>query len=345
MKKRFLCCLIIATILILNTAVYIVTPAFARSDNKAVWSVELLPIQEQTEPYSNILTKDNVRVLMRELQDIPINIYGAEHNINQFSIEKSNNISAEIKHSDNGYTLSFIDDAIDGAGVTLIWSDGIHTLSARFILYSDNLTASSNGLGFEVLSTQFNKLLPIRVKTNEESIELRLNYGEFPPMTRYVIDSSETLLYDGGFVTIPKAKECAIDISKTNIDNKDISLSSGSCMFNVPYAPILNNEVNRPYIIDNTIKELPIFYKWKEIEPEIEIMRLSKNDDNILSWRTADVKCAAGESGNIYVNTDGVPPGTYKININWIQNGVSLYNIETEFYICFDGIAKGGTAK
>ncbi|MBO5068753.1 MAG: hypothetical protein J6C37_00070 [Roseburia sp.] len=169
--------------------------------------------------------------------------------------------------------------------------------------------------------------------------------GKFPAMTKCVIENHTYLLYDGGSITIPAGKEAEIDLSQTEL-MEDFSLTTGEGKtYTMKYVELPQiSEEDLPLVVGGEGRMLPISYKWGELEPTITIEHLTVGDEEPI-WAAAENVIVMKESDVLTLIPNNAKAGTYRAIVSWIENDITLYQIEISFFIQYEREGQGGTGQ
>ncbi len=161
----------------------------------------------------------------------------------------------------------------------------------------------------------------------------------FPPMTRYTLEEQNYLLYHGGTITVPAGKAIQIDLVLTGCQ-ENLTLSSGSgSTYTVTYAEVPRlSENSFPLIAGAEKKELPIALTWGTLEPVITVEHLTEvltaTGDTDLIWKQVEtVTFEAGIDDKLQIVAGQAEAGTYRAIVSWIENEITLYQMEIPFFI------------
>ena len=161
----------------------------------------------------------------------------------------------------------------------------------------------------------------------------------FPPMTRYTLEEQNYLLYHGGSITVPAGKAIQIDLGLTGCQ-ENLTLSSGSgSTYSVTYVEIpWLSEESFPLIVGAEKKELSIALTWGALEPVITVEHLTEDltatGDTDLTWKQVEtVTFEAGIDDKLQIVAGQAEAGTYRAIVSWIENEITLYQMEIPFFI------------
>lgn len=158
--------------------------------------------------------------------------------------------------------------------------------------------------------------------------------GGFPAMTRYTLDEQTYLLYQGGSIILPAGKTIQIDLSLTNF-KEDLVLTSGKdTAHTIKYVelPQISQE-SFPLIIATETETIPFNCIWGELEPVIKAEHLVEDGEALIWKEIENITFEPDENGRLRVMSDQAKAGTYRITVSWIENEITLYQMEIPFFI------------
>lgn len=221
---------------------------------------------------------------------------------------------------------------------------GSEKLSAVLVVPLVETTESNLAEGnLSKIQSQYNKALPINLTTGDKAVKLKLNEGNFPSKTRYSVDGKSTILFDEGVIYLEADKDIKLDLSQTDISG-DIVINTTESEYDLVDTALVLNADYKSFIIKGNL-ELPVSYLWGSIEPEIKTEHLTVSEDKLIWAENKSVTCEKSTAGNILLKNNNAEAGTYKITVSWIENNVTLYEIEIPFFVRYDSAALGGTGQ
>lgn len=216
---------------------------------------------------------------------------------------------------------------------------GGQTLSATFVVAGEDETATGE---LAYCASQYDPMGNITVVGDAETDCI---ISEFPAMTGYRFDDEYYLLYDGGSIQIPAGKEVRISLP-TMEKNEDLTITTANgTVHTVTYIeqPELSEDIF-PLVIDGEGITLPIT-KWGEITPVVRVEHLTMENEELV-WKTSQsVTAELNEKGKLEIEPETAEAGTYRMNVSWSENEVTLYEMEIPFFIQYHSAAQGGSGQ
>lgn len=309
--------------------------------NKDIKGAAITVVSENNEKLSATISEESVDFKAGQEQSIELNM-AVVQNLDDVTSAVSEILSAE-NGSVDGIETNETDDNV--VTVTVSLTCGEETVSATFLIpvteKTEEITASG---ALEKIQTQYNRQLPITIVSGTETTVLQLNEGNFPAFTKYSVNGTTNVLYDGGVIELDGNTTAEIDLSETEVSGEiNINTTQQSYILKEVNTVVLNND-SQPFIIKD-ILELPVNYLWGQLEPVIKTEQLTVAD-NQMSWtETNSVTYEKSSSGNIQLKNNNAEAGTYMLTVLWIENEVILYQLEIPFFVRYDSAALGGTGQ
>ena len=167
--------------------------------------------------------------------------------------------------------------------------------------------------------------------------------GVFPAMTKYTIAENEYLLYSGGNIKLLPGERVKVDLSYTDL-KEDLILSSGAgTSYMIAYTDVPHDFKDlSPIMIDSKGRTLPIVYQWGEIAPVVRVEQLITGKDG-LQWNAVEtITYKENDDGKLQIVPNKPEAGTYRIEIIWLENEITLYRLEIPFYVQYGSVDQGG---
>lgn len=183
-----------------------------------------------------------------------------------------------------------------------------------------------------------------------KSVILKWNDGEFPELLRYTIKNKSTVLYDGGYISIPNDSTSIVllDFSNTGIlPDKEYSLSANAYSDQLNTQKIVVDKSGEgPFSDPGKTKVLTktetlnfALREWQGGDRTVTLYHLETDESGNAAWVTLD------ENSGIIIQPDGEvllsepypPAGTYQIEIIWKFCTNSIAELRSEFFIQYDG--------
>lgn len=349
--KKYVCAGLMC-MLMLAASASLLSPAYARLQNTAVWSAEMLPrsdAEAEPELKTDLLIEGGQTVLLskNEPYSIELELFAPDSEVSDLEITEQNCKAAIVKSPDNSdkyiFTIEKTEDPDTGEdsahSATLTWNYKGKKLSATFEYMSEpqpDTGSTDKKAELRGLSAQYNENVPISFTVGEAPVILAMKNGEnFPPKLRYTVNEKSVVLYDGGRISLEAGDTCYLDFSMTDF-RQNVVLSAGDYEAEVAYLPVpaLQRD-SAPLIMSGETLELPVSFMWGDTEAFVKIYRLIPAEDGV-QWQEYDkITAQTSDNGNIQLTSNNSPSGTYKIVINWHHS----HTIETNFYIRCTGIS------
>lgn len=139
------------------------------------------------------------------------------------------------------------------------------------------------------------------------------------------------------------AEESAEETTKETVENDEstqeqmLKLLVGGYEYSLAYAeaPVLD-KTQAPFIMKGSTFVLPMTYQWNTIAPTVSVEQL-KSDGAALVWEVmdADQWKAMDNDAQLRLSVVGQAPqaGTYRLTVTWAENEMTLYSLQTVFYV------------
>lgn len=216
---------------------------------------------------------------------------------------------------------------------------GGQTLSATFVVADEDETATGE---LAYCTGQYDPAGSIVVVGDAET---DCTISEFPAMTGYRFDEESYLLYDGGSIQIPAGKEVRIFLPEMEKKEDFTITTANGTVHTVKYIehPELSEDIF-PLVIDGKGITLPIT-KWGAIAPVVRVEHLTMENEELV-WKTSQsVTAELNEKGKLEIEPETAEAGTYRMNVSWSENEVTLYEMEIPFFIQYHSAAQGGSGQ
>lgn len=224
---------------------------------------------------------------------------------------------------------------------------GEKVLKATFLIPMENPENPSAVGALTSWPSQYHIAQPMRVSVGTTACELLYNEGHFPAGTEYSCDGRSTLLYDGGVISLPADTDAYIDLSRTELTGDLIFQDRNSNTYNIVYAeyPTLSEDLF-PRMLGTEILETEIPWLWGTQEPQFVIERLAVNEENEQVWEpVATITAQKTETGYVALEAKNALAGTYQLIVSWLDNEITLYQMEVPFFVQYESVGQGGTGQ
>ena len=177
---------------------------------------------------------------------------------------------------------------------------------------------------------------------NNQEIETVI--GEFPAMTKYTVSEEEYLLYSGGNIKLSPGARLRVDVSYTELKEDFTFYSGAGTSYTIAYTDVPHDfKELYPLIIDGNGKILPVNYQWGTMTPIVRVEQLTVGKDG-LEWKAVEtITCKENDDGKLQIVPNKPEAGTYRIEILWVENEITLYRLEIPFYVQYGSVDQGGT--
>lgn len=141
---------------------------------------------------------------------------------------------------------------------------------------------------------------------------------------------------------IPAEEATEENTEETVEDNEStqeqmLKLLVGGYEYSLAYAeaPVLD-KTQAPFIMKGSTFVLPMTYQWNTIAPTVSVEQLKSNGEALV-WEMMDAdRWKAMESETqLRLSAVGRPAdaGTYRLTVTWAENEMTLYSLQTVFYV------------
>lgn len=139
------------------------------------------------------------------------------------------------------------------------------------------------------------------------------------------------------------AEESAEENTEKTVENDEstqeqmLKLLVGGYEYSLAYAeaPVLD-KTQAPFVMKGSTFVLPMTYQWNTIAPTVSVEQL-KSDGAALVWEVmdADQWKAMDDDAQLRLSVVGQAPqaGTYRLTVTWEENEMTLYSLQTVFYV------------
>lgn len=139
------------------------------------------------------------------------------------------------------------------------------------------------------------------------------------------------------------AEESAEENTEKTVENDEstqeqmLKLLVGGYEYSLAYAeaPVLD-KTQAPFVMKGSTFVLPMTYQWNTIAPTVSVEQL-KSDGAALVWEVmdADQWKAMDNDAQLRLSVVGQAPqaGTYRLTVTWAENEMTLYSLQTVFYV------------
>lgn len=139
------------------------------------------------------------------------------------------------------------------------------------------------------------------------------------------------------------AEESTEENTEKTVENDEstqeqmLKLLVGGYEYSLAYAeaPVLD-KTQAPFIMKGSTFVLPMTYQWNTIAPTVSVEQL-KSDGAALVWEVmdADQWKAMENDAQLRLSVVGQAPqaGTYRLTVTWAENEMTLYSLQTVFYV------------
>lgn len=385
LKGLRICCLSMAVLVTLFSAMCFINPSIAHDDNSVSWNGLFNTNNESKEIISSdLLSADNQTVLINNYSkeySIPIKIVSSK-DVSDASITATSE-NAEL------LTASLSNDKLDmkagqeqtvNLNMTVVQSLADITSNVSNMLSSSTEEdTESNGtdtgektnvivnvvLTYENEKVSANIRVPItnEVDTNISSgvlANIQTKYNKQLPITIVSGNEETTLQFNNG--AFPAKTKYIIDGKTTLLyDGGVIQLAAQKSLILDLSETDISGEIDinshklseqdlvlnieNKSFIIKNELELPISYLWGTLEPSIKIEHLTVNEDQLIWTENKLLTYEKSSAGNILLKNTSAEAGTYRITVSWIENDITLYKIEVPFFVRYDSAALGGTGQ
>lgn len=350
----------LTAVVIVTVFMSVMTPALARTVNTDSWISEMGPPGEEELPdvECNLLREDGQTVMLSFQRNATIDLEfrALEDTVGSITVTSDPLITASVPL--NTFRLNAgeisgiaIDVSVDSAvspddvnspeslGFDVVFESGTVRKTAHFEMTVRDGTDGDETPNGEIRSQTeyYSPQYPVVLEITGPA-KLRYTSAEndrFPPLTAFNTGEGWTVLYNGGFIRTEGECMLLLDLSKTGITGQLGLRTDATTVFELtPVDPIDEVSLDGLLVTGEQLWDLNLPAEWGGITPTVSFRRLITGEDDVPLWaRTEKIGLIQTERGTLAIDASSAQAGTYKVIIEWINNGFPLYSVESTFFV------------